>query len=148
MDNTPDPLPIHEILSKLSSAKKKATKLEFIKKHNSIALRDILKGAFDDSIVWDLPEGLPPYENKLSTEGSALSDLRRQTTKFTYFCKGGAGKDLHPAKRERIFLEVLESVLPEDAKVVIAMKEKKLDTLFPGVTKDLVKEAFPRLIVK
>ena len=47
-----------------------------------------------------------------------------------------------PLKRETLFIGLLESIDPEDAKVLLAAKDKKLK----GITAAIVNEAFPGLI--
>ena len=51
---------ISEILTKVNNAKDKPKKVAVLKQYNSVAMRQILKGAFDPKIEWDLPEGTPP----------------------------------------------------------------------------------------
>jgi hypothetical protein len=59
------------------------------------------------------------------------------------FLKGG-NPNLTKLRRETLFIELLESVHPSDAKILIAIKDKKLP--YKGLTAKLVKEAFPGLI--
>lgn len=139
---------IFEILHEVSNAETQEDKLELLKQHNSLALRDVLRAAFDDTIVFTLPKGLPKYKSSLSTEGIAPADLRRESHRFTYFVKGGKGDQLTQLKRESMFLMLLEGIHPEDAEVVGLCKEKNLQSKFPGITKELVKAAWPRLIAK
>ena len=47
-------------------------------------------------------------------------------------------------KREQIFIGVLEAVHPKDAELMLGMINKKS---IKGVTKKVVEEAFPNLIV-
>ena len=47
-------------------------------------------------------------------------------------------------KREKIYIGLLESIHPEDAKVVINMVNRKKPG--NGITEKVVKEAFPSLI--
>ena len=54
-------LTFHEILTKVNNAKDKAKKLEILRQYDSPSLRQILKGAFDPKIDWDLPKGAPPF---------------------------------------------------------------------------------------
>jgi len=57
----------------------------------------------------------------------------------------GARADSMPAwKRERMFIQMLESIHPADAELVLSMVEKKSPVKF--LTKKLVQEAFPKLI--
>lgn len=141
-------LKIYEVLYKASNAAATEEKIAILKENDSLALRDVLRASFDDSIIFTLPAGIPGYKSALSNEGLAPTDLRRVTTRFTYFVKGGEGEKLRPEKRESMFMAILEGVHPEDANVVCQMKEKTLGTKFPGITKDLVKTVWPKLIAK
>jgi hypothetical protein len=47
-----------------------------------------------------------------------------------------------------MFLQILETIHPKDADMILAMKDKKLETLYPGITRDLVKQTWPGLILK
>jgi hypothetical protein len=38
----------------------------------------------------------------------------------------GSGNHIHPAKREKLFVELLEILLPEDAQLLLDIKDKKL----------------------
>ena len=106
------------------------------------AFKDILRGMFDDTLEFLLPEGKPPYTPNIPE--SVPSTLLKKHRDFGYFVKGGPGRDLPAYKRERMFIELLESVHPDDALLVLAMVGKKPP--FKGLTKKLVKEAFPNLI--
>jgi hypothetical protein len=65
---------------------------------------------------------------------------------FKYIVKGGPADKMLPVKRERIFINVLESVHPKDAELLIKMINK--ESLGKSITKKLVQEAFPGLITK
>ena len=59
-----------------------------------------------------------------------------------FFVKGGPGDQLTTIKRETMFISLLEGIHPGDAKLVVQMINKeKID----GLTKNIVKEAFPGL---
>ena len=51
-------------------------------------------------------------------------------------------------RREKMFIDVLESLHPDEAELVLTMKEKKLMGKYSGITPLLVTEAFPDLLVK
>lgn len=135
---------IFEIFKELEKTKAKNDKIAILKKHDSVALRDILRCIFDDVIQFHLPEGDPPYTP--SDAKSAPSNLLKQNKMLTYWVKGGKGDRVAPMKRERIFMDVLESIHPEDALVLLSAKDKKPPV--KGVTKKLIEEAFPGLIVR
>jgi hypothetical protein len=142
---------IHEVLELAAAAKTKEEKIKILKEHETIALKSILRGAMDSLIVFTLPEGTPPYNAEHTPDGYSKSSIHRQAKKFTYFVKGGRGDGLPSVRREKMFIEVLESVHPKDAEVLILMKDKKLiyknnTAHYKGITKKLVQEAFPNLI--
>ncbi len=139
---------VHEILQKVSAMESTEEKMAFLKQHNSLELRDVLRGSFDDCIRWNLPLGKPVYDGRLSKVGESASSLKLKIKIFHYFVKGGAGDAMKPAKRENMFLQTLESIHPQDAEMVLAMKDKKLETLYPGINRDLVQKTWPGLILK
>jgi hypothetical protein len=53
--------------------------------------------------------------------------------------------ELNTIKREKIFIELLESLSKEEAQVVLMIKNKKLTGPYKNVTRKLVEEALPDL---
>jgi hypothetical protein len=53
---------------------------------------------------------------------------------------------MKPLKREGLFLNLLETLNPEEADLLVAAKDKSMK--YKGITKRLVNDAFPNLIVK
>jgi hypothetical protein len=133
---------VYEVIELVEKEKSRADKIRVLKSHDTWALRDVLRGAYDDIVVWSLPPGSPPYEP--APEFSPPSSLFKQHLKFKYFVKGLVGDQLNPIKREKMFIDMLESVHPKDAELLVKMKDKK--PLSAGVTKKLVQEAYPDLI--
>lgn len=137
-------LDIFEILEEFEKEKSRKDKISYLQKHNNnMALKDVLRGVFDESIQWNLPAGKPPYTpNK---PNSVPSSINKQHLRFKYFVKGLAiSESLKSIKRESMFIGMLESVHPKDAEVLLSMKEKKSPA--KGLTVKLVEEAFPGLI--
>ena len=134
----------HEVLQTASKIRVKKERVAFLQAHSALHIRNVLRGAFDDSIQWDLPEGKPPYE--MSSDG--FRHMRRTTDQLKYFVVGGPGENMAMAKKQKIFISMLENLPPEDADVIIAMKDKKLHELYPGITLEIVNQAFPKLIRK
>jgi hypothetical protein len=102
------------------------------------AVLTVLKFCFDPNIRWALPEGEPPYkpceypniENMLYTEARRL-----------YLFIEGGNDSIKRLKRERMFIDLLESISPDDAKLLVSIKDKKLP--FEGLTAETVLKAFP-----
>lgn len=136
-------LGIFQVLEQASTIKGTEEKINFLRNNNSPALQIILKYAYDPSIVWDLPEGAPPYTPcpYPAQEMRLMAEARR----LYLFVKGG-NPNLTKIKRESLYIELLESVHPSDAVLLNAVKDKKIP--YKGITAKLVKEAFPDLIVE
>jgi|DEB0MinimDraft_4_1074332.scaffolds.fasta_scaffold01271_11 hypothetical protein len=136
-------LEVFEILDKVSSAKTRKDKIDILQKNNIMPIRDVLRGTFDPNIQWNLPSGDVPYTpNK---EESYPSTLLKQHMKFKYFVRGlRESENLNSIKREKMFIEICESVHPEDARILVSMINKKPPV--KGLTEKLVKEAYPDLI--
>lgn len=137
-------LQVHEIINKARKAKSRKDKIEVLQQYECWALKDLLRGTYDDLVKWNLPPGTPPYEP--AKEDSIPSTLHKQHTKFKHFVSGLAGDKLPGVRRERLFIEMLEAIHPADAELLIGMKDK--ENIGGGITKKLVQEAFPKLIVK
>ena len=95
-------------------------------------LRNILKGSYDDTIVFNLPKGEPPYRKDEAPKGFEPSNLHKQSKRFKYFFKGGQGDNILAVRREKMFIDVLESLHPDEAELVLTMKEKKLMGKYSG----------------
>lgn len=131
---------IFEILDMADKAKKKEEKINILRQYYSTALTTVLKYALDPTIKWALPAGVPPYEPSKMEERSYLySEARR----LYLFIEGG-NPNLKPARREMLFIEMIQNAHPEDAKILIAAKDKKLP--YKSINKKLVNEAFPGLL--
>jgi hypothetical protein len=134
---------VDDILDRVGKAKTRKEKIEVLHTYNNRGLRDVLKGAFDDSIQFNLPEGVPPFET--GSEHSYGTTLLKQSKKFKYFVKTKNKQTAGP-KVETIFIKMLESLHPGEAQIVLWMKDKQLGGNYKGLTKKLVTDAFPGLI--
>lgn len=132
---------VAEFLEKVGKLRRTQEKVDALKANDSYVLRVVLQGAFDPAVKWLLPEGEPPYKpNDLTDQEHVLINEAR---KILYFVEGFYD-DLPTTKREQMFIELLERVDPKDAKLLCAIKEKKLP--FNGITIHHVKDAFPGMI--
>ena len=132
-------LAIHEVLETAAKKRHKADKVQFLQENESWALKDILRGTYDETIRWNLPVGAPPYEPSQAHNHPA--SLLREHKKFLYFLVNGP--DMPKFKREKLYIGLLEGVHPKDAEIVINMTNKKP---IDGISLPIVEEAFPGLI--
>jgi len=139
-------LHVFEILEKASKLKSRDERIEMLQQHKNMPLLDVLRGTFDNTIQWNLPDGTPPYTPN-AEDAPSPSSLLKQHMNFKHFVKGlRESSSLSAVKRERMFIDLLESVSPQDASVVVSMINKK--SPYKGITKKLVQDAFPDLIVE
>jgi|TARA_B100000085_G_scaffold238566_1_gene228123 hypothetical protein len=131
---------LFEVMQEVAKAKKKTDKVSILKQNETWALKDIIRGSMDKTVKWSLPDGEPPYTPAESHNHP--TDLRRQNVKFKYFVQG-MFMDTPKFKKERMFLEMIEGVHPEDAKLVIGMINKETPK---GITRAVVEEAYPGLL--
>ncbi|MBL6910847.1 MAG: hypothetical protein ISR34_10540 [Pirellulales bacterium] len=139
---------LSEVLEGAGNQKTKQDKIDYLRKNGSIPLQTILKGAYDDAVIWNLPEGKPPFKADGAPKGFEMVSLHKQCKKFKHFVKGGVGDNQPAARRERMFIGILESLHSSEAELVLNMKEKTLMGKYNGITSALVAEAFPDLLVK
>ena len=137
---------ISDVLTEASKLTKKEDRINYLRTNSSPALRDVLRIAFDADVVSLLPTGAPSFERDDAPAGHEFLNLHRGHRRFKYFFKGSVANETPALRREGMFLSFIESLNGVEADMVIAAKDKKLK--IKGITKALVKEAFPNLIVK
>jgi len=138
---------IHEIFEKAASLKTKKEKIAYLQEMGQYpAFKDILRINFDYDVVCLLPDGETPYRKDDAPEGMAYQTLHREYRRFTYFFKGGEGMNLAPLKRESMWIDLLESLSEGEADLLAKAKDRRLK--YKGITRKLVEEAFPTLLVK
>lgn len=145
MVNTVRKKDVWEALDHVAKGRTRADRIRRLSEfEDEMALRDVLQGAFDPRIQWNMPAGTPPYTPQ--TEGPPPpSSLLKEHLKFKYFVKGlRDSEQLLSVKRERMFIDLLESIDPRDAELLVNMINKQPPV--KGLTEAIVKEALPDLI--
>lgn len=103
------------------------------------ALLMILRYAYDPNIKWLLPEENPTYK---PLQGSGLESMLYYEARKLYLFIEGGNLDLQQDKREVLFVRLLQAIHPDDAELLLSVKNK---TLHYPLSKRLVKKAFPDL---
>jgi hypothetical protein len=135
--NLPEYLP--ELLTTLSKDVKLAAQFK-----DDFALKTMFKCAFDTEYRFTLPDGAPPFKPAAQPIGMTRATLRQEMKRMVVFTKfGNVDKRL---RREQLFVQLLEDLHPSEAKLLIAMKDQQLDTLYPKITAEFVKKYFPDVL--
>ena len=133
---------MQEIATKVNNAKDKPRKLKVLRDNDAVALRQVLKGAFDPKIEWSLPTGDEiPYKVNDAPLGTDHTLLSREAKRLYLFIKGG-DNTLSNTKRETLFIQILEGLSAEEAEFLVTVVNKKVNNEYKGFTANLVREAF------
>jgi hypothetical protein len=136
---------VGEIFRLLDEAKTKKERLELLAKFDTAAVREIVRLNFSEKVKFLLPEGRPPYKPLQvppNAPESGESNLWSEYKKLYLYIEGGH-KTLSPIKREALFIQLLEGLHPQEAELLIKLKDKKLKC---GLTRAVVDEAYPGLL--
>lgn len=157
-------LPVHqtlisEVLQRVSNAKTKAKKIEILREYKSPALTKVLLCNFSNRIFFCFPEGKTPYrplDRPKGVDHQLLISEHRLLEKFikktingvTYYgCSNSTRPQMQQLKKENLWIQILESLHPEEALVLDLTKDKKLNTKYK-ITKQNVIDAFPELMLQ
>ena len=124
-----------EIIKEVKDAKSVGEKIRILQREDNRELRGILELTYDNRLAWALPEGNPPYkplDKSFDNQGMFYSEMRRMYV----FLEGKA--NLSNARREQLFIEILEQLDPDDSKLLLEAKSRKIK----GVSKKIVKQAY------
>jgi hypothetical protein len=133
----------HEVFELVSAAKNINERVEILQKHSTFAIKTILQANFKPTVVFDLPEGIPPYRKDEGVAGLQVKNIEKVIYDLKYLTKTAT---VNKIKKETIFIRMLETCHPKDSEIIIAMKDKKLNELYKGITEATVRKAFPNLL--
>jgi len=136
-----------ELLEAVGKTKTAKAKAALLKANDCLGIRDILKGSFDPTLTFNwIPKGDIPYSPR--SVNAVTESLFNKTSTFKYLVDDGAGKSLAVVKKERMLIDLLESIHPKDAELVIIMKDKALKGKYKGLTVKLCNSVWGGLITE
>ena len=142
-----------EILDMASEAKTIADKTAVLRANADNHMGALLRCLFDDNVQWAVLPVKPDYRPcpYLDQEGN----LRRELGFIHKFFKGGTLDQYQPghpkyARQEKIrvqrWIEMLETLMPRDAELIIAVQQKKLPRFRGLMNRKILIDAFPELV--
>ena len=140
----------HEIFTKVNNAKDKPKKVAVLQKYRSEALENFLMAAFNPQITWLLPEGDVPYIENDAPDGTEHTRLSSEARKLhNYVQREGTPQgsflgnpDINSAKREMMFIQLLEGLSAGEAEDLCLAKDQSLNKKYKGLNANVVREAF------
>jgi hypothetical protein len=133
---------ISEILKEASSKRSIPERAEVLRTNVSDVLQGVLYCSFID-VKWEIPPGCPPYNPSLAVDNYNV--LAQEWRKMNMFIKD-MYPGLKPLKRETLWVQLLESVTPDDAILLSKMKDHQFEELYKRITREVVDKAFPSLL--
>ena len=138
---------VSEILKEVDKTETVIGKVAVLKHNESEPFKMLLRLAYDPAIKWLLPPGAPPYKSTDAAndvQGRLWTEIRR----FYLFVEGGnpPPPSMPPLKRESLFIQLLESIDPDDARLLVAIKDKDLTSIYKSITPKIINQAFPWLV--
>ena len=140
----------HEIFAKVNNAKDKPKKVAVLQQYRSEALVNFLMAAFNPSITWLLPEGHVPYIPNEAPDGTEHTRLSHEARKLHHYVQREGtpqgsfvgNPDINSAKREMMFIQLLEGLSAGEAEDLILAKDQSLNKKYKGLNANVVREAF------
>jgi hypothetical protein len=129
----------------VSEQRTKAKRVEILQEYRDDSLTAILIWNFDDRVQSAIPDGQVPYKENEVPVGTDHTSLRREWKQLYHFIKGG-NDTLSSLRRESMFIQLLEGLHPKEAEIICLVKDKELEEVYPKVTFDVVKQAFPDIV--
>jgi|TARA_R100000081_G_C4726417_1_gene120933 hypothetical protein len=133
---------IAEALTRISKIKSRKEQVEKLRSGHSIPMEILVDCCFNPNIKFLLPPGKPPYK-PLPKESDAQSYVYSQIRRMGIFHNKGNYPDMNQLKRERQFIDFIEACDPDDAELIVSIKDKKMP--YKGITAKLFEEAWPAL---
>lgn len=135
---------ISQILQEAAALPDVQSRVDYLHKHDSVVLQGVLKVMFDEDINLDLPDGDPPY--KPATPEQAIDLEERLYSEWKKMYLFFPGNNIARVRREQLFVQYLEGLHPEDAKLILAMKEHR--TPWKPMSAHVARKAYPNLFPK
>ena len=130
-----------EIINEVKKAKSVGEKIRILQREDNKELRGLFELTYDNRLTWALPEGNPPYkplDKSMDAQGNLYQDMRR----MYIFLQHPKSANVAQAKKEQLFISMLEEIDPDDATVLLEAKSRKIK----GVSKNIVKQAYPEFL--
>ncbi len=138
---------ISEILKRANMAFSKEGKIQVLREEINKSLIDILIAAYDTRVEWLLPKGKVEYNpNKHEHQEGMLYQQSRTLYMFVAINGEPQAPGLTQLKREIRFIEMLESLHPMDAELMVSVKDRTLP--YASMTPELINEAFPGMVYR
>lgn len=138
---------IYEIFDEFESASSQQEKVLVIQSNLNQTLINVLKLTFHPDFQWKVTEFPTEYKIPDTLPGISTCQLSTELRKLYMFRKGDVtAETLTDRKRTELLLQLLESLEPREAEIIIGIFKK--DQGVSGLTYEFVSECFPDMLPK
>ena len=120
------------VLETLQEINKDITSLQ--KYRNNGLVQTLLNYSLVPQMKFILPEGTPPFKSNEMSHVQTKGIFWQEIKKFGTYTR----EDMRGIQREQIFIQALEALDGESQKILLAIKDQNLSSLFPNITLDNV----------
>ena len=134
---------IAETLARIDKMVARQDRIDALRQDHTIGMENIIDVCFNENLHWLLPVGSPPYkiqEKELDLQHVLYSQIR----KLGIFIDSGNYNNMNTLMRERQFIDFLESIDQDDAKLILFIKDKR-KLPYSRITRKLIEDAWPAL---
>jgi hypothetical protein len=104
-------------------------------------LNFLLAMNYDERVEFDLPEGMPPHKDITEAHQDLYAPMASSIRRILMCLKSDTR--LPRYKKENVFIELIESLNPEEANILVFAKDRALIELYPWLTREFVQSVFP-----
>ena len=133
----------HELFQLCESANSVLERVALLQEHATFGIKTLLQANYKEEVEFDLPDGDPPYKESEAVAGNHHRHFEKGIKQLRHLIKQSSVAGF---KKEAIYIKLLESLSAEDAKIVIAVKDKNLKGLYKTLTEATIRKAFPSLL--
>lgn len=133
---------VSELFDLVEKQKTKEEKINLLRQNGSLITKAVLHMNYEGNVKFLLPEGEPPFnKEKDKPMGYQTTTLNLELRRFYIFFQ--EDMNVSKAKREALFISMLEGLHWTEAELICLVKDKNLQSKYPSLTLELVTEAFP-----
>lgn len=131
-----------ELFQSIEKAQTYEDKVRILKTNDYPIVRALFTLNYNPDFKMLLPEGVPPYRKDVDKPiGYNETTLQLELKRFYIWMDPNI--NISKIKKESLFIEMLEGLHFSEAEVLCAAKDKTLSNLYPSLTEDLARDAFP-----
>lgn len=101
------------------------------------ALRMLFEHAFIPEKKFELPEGSPPFKPDAAPLGMTPTNFTQEMRRLYIFTPA---RPLPKIRKEALFVQLLETIHPSEAQLLIAIKDQTLGNLYKNINAEVAAE--------